>query len=77
MVEVKNSINVLTLRAETIIQEVQAKDENMENRKEKLIALQAQSRRPTIQIVVTTGKERDKKEGRKSSMTQFNKNFLS
>jgi len=41
----------------------------MENRKEKLITLQAQSRTPTIQIVVTTGKERDKKEGRKSSMT--------
>ena len=49
----------------------------MGNRKEKLITLQAQSRRPTIQIVVTTGKERGKKEGRKSSMTYFNKNFLS
>lgn len=65
MVEVKNSINVLTLGAETIIQEVQAKDKNMENRKEKIITLHAQSRGCTIQIVITTGKERDKKEGRK------------
>ena len=63
MVEVKNSLNVLTLEAETIIQEVLAKDKNMENRKEKIITLQAQSRRCTIQIVITTGKERDKKGG--------------
>ena len=65
MVEVKNSLNVLTLEAETIIQEVLAKGKNMENRKEKIITLQAQSRRCIIQIVIITGKERDKKEGRK------------
>lgn len=52
----KNSTDVLTLRAEKISQEVQAKDKKMESRRNKKIALQAQSRRSTVAIVVITEK---------------------
>lgn len=65
----KTSVGVLTVKAEKISQEVEAKDKKMENRRKKII-LQNQSRKSTIQIIVISEKE-SREKGREKVINEI------